>query len=157
MQCRQTANLMPPTSGRAGVLSTDSHSPPVTKTTVGPDLLHPLNIITQLGIKVLREHLRILSSPEILLPVEEPHGDFELTGVLDNGNKFFDLVGGQFTRTFVDVNFCLFADEVSETASKTFDFCEAEDDISLALNVGVEDTQDVLELVPLHHRHTPEC
>jgi hypothetical protein len=118
---------------------------------VGPDLLHPLNIITQLGIKVLREHLGILSSPEILLPVEEPHGDFELTGVLDNGNKFFDLVGGQFTRTFVDVNFCLFADEVSETASKTFDFCEAEDDISLALNVGVEDTQDVLKLGTLHH------
>ncbi|KAL3785371.1 hypothetical protein HJC23_011054 [Cyclotella cryptica] len=148
---QQTCNLMPPTSSRAGVLSTDSHSPPVTKTTVGPNLLHPLNIITQLGIKVLREHLGILSSPEILLPVEEPHGDFELTGVLDDGNELFDLIGGQFTSTFVDINFCLFADEVSETTSKTFDFCEAEDNISLALNVSVEDTQDVLELGTLHH------
>jgi hypothetical protein len=133
------------------VLSAHPDTPPVTKTTVSPDLLHPLNIITKLGIKVLGKDLGVLSGPEVLLPVEEPQGDLELTGVLDDGDELFDLIGGQFTSAFVDINFCLFADEVGETASKTLNFSEAEDDISLALNVSVEDTQDVLKLGSLHH------
>jgi hypothetical protein len=123
----------------------------VTKTAVCPNLLHPLNVITQLGIKVLGKDLRILSSPEILLPVEEPQGDFELTGVLDDGDELFDLIGCQFTGTFVDINFCLFADEVSETTSETLNFSEAKDNISFALNVSVEDTQDMLKFGALHH------
>jgi hypothetical protein len=142
---------MPPASGGAGVLSTHPDTPPVTKTTVGPNLLHPLNIITQLGIKVLSKDLRVLSSPEILLPVKEPQGDFELARVLDDGDELFNLIGSQFTSTFVDINFCLFADEISETTSETFDLCKAENDISLALNVSVEDTQDVLKFRSLHH------
>ena len=32
---------------------------------------------------------------------------------------------------------------------------KAEDGVPLALNVGVENMQDVLELASLHHRHTP--
>ncbi|KAL7511290.1 hypothetical protein ACHAXN_008200 [Cyclotella atomus] len=122
---------------------------------MSPNLLHPLNIITELSIEVLGKYLRVLSSPEILLPVKEPQGDFELTRVLDNGNELFDLIGGQFTSAFVDINLCLFADKVSKTTSETLNFSEAEDDISLALNVSVEDTQDVLEFGSLHHCHTP--
>lgn len=133
------------------MLSTHPNTPPVTKTAMSPNLLHPFNIITKFGIKVLGKDLRILPGPEILLPVEEPQGDFELTGVLDDGHELFDLIGGQFTSTFVDINFCLLADEVGETTSKTLNFSEAKDDISLALNVSVEDTQDMLKFGALHH------
>mmetsp|Transcript_22592 Transcript_22592/g.48913 ORF Transcript_22592/g.48913 Transcript_22592/m.48913 type:complete len:171 (+) Transcript_22592:132-644(+) len=143
-----------PASSRASVLSTHADTPPVTKTAVGTDLLHPLNIITKLSIKVLRKHLGILARLEILLPVEEPKWDFELTGVLDNGNELFNLIGSQLSGTFVDIDFGLLADKISKTTSKTLNFSEAEDNVSLALNVSIEDTQDVLELASLHHRHT---
>ncbi|KAL7537391.1 hypothetical protein ACHAXR_007792 [Thalassiosira sp. AJA248-18] len=144
-----------PASSRASVLSTHADTPPVTKTTVGTNLLHPLNIITELSIKVLRKHLRVLARLEILLPVEEPKWNLELAGVLNDGNELFDFISGQFSGALVDVDFSLLADEIGETTSETLNLCKAEDDISLALNVGVEDTQDVLEFASLHHRHTP--
>ena len=137
------------------MLSTHANSPPVTKTTVSADLLHPLNIITELGIEVLCEHLRVLARLEILLPVEEPKRDFELTGVLDDGNQLFDFISRQFSGAFVDVDLGLLADEIGKSATEALNFSKAEDDVSLALNVGVENTQDVLELTSLHHRHTP--
>jgi hypothetical protein len=127
----------------------------VTKTTVGPNLLHPLNIITQLGIEVLGKHLRVLSRLEILLPVKEPQWDLKLTGILDDGHELFDFIGGEFSGAFVHVNLGLFANKVGETTSETFDFCEAKDHVTLSFNVGVEDTQNVLEFGALHHRHTP--
>ena len=138
------------------MLSTNADTPPVTKTTVGTDLLHPLDVIAELGIEVLREHLGIFSRLEILLPVEEPKWDLELAGVLDDGDELFNFIGRQFPGALVDVDFGLLTDEIGETTSETLDLCKAEDDVPLALNVGVEDTQDVLELVPLHHGHTPK-
>jgi len=137
------------------VLSTDTYAPPVTQTTMGADLLHPLDVVTQLGIEVLSEYLRVLAGLEILLPIQEPEGHLELAGVLNDGNELFDLVGREFSGTFVDIDLGLLTDQVGESTSEALNFGKAEDDVSLALNVGVEDTQDVLELVPLHHRHTP--
>eukprot|EP00555_Chaetoceros_dichaeta_P010543 CAMPEP_0198256924 /NCGR_PEP_ID=MMETSP1447-20131203/6712_1 /TAXON_ID=420782 /ORGANISM="Chaetoceros dichaeta, Strain CCMP1751" /LENGTH=77 /DNA_ID=CAMNT_0043943683 /DNA_START=207 /DNA_END=440 /DNA_ORIENTATION=+ len=77
---------------------------------MSPNLLHPLNIITQLRIEILGKYLGILSRLEILLPIQEPTGNLELTGILDNGHEFFNLVGGEFTRTLVHVDFGFFAD-----------------------------------------------
>lgn len=151
----KTINLML-ASSRASVLSTHADTPPVTKTTMGTNLLHPLNIITQLSVEVLGKDLLVLSSLEILLPVKEPKRNLELAGVLNDGNELFDFISGQFSGTFVDINFGLLADKVGETASETLNLSKAEDDVSLALNVSVENTQDVLEFVSLHHRHTPE-
>lgn len=36
--------------------------------------------------------MRIFAVYDILLPVEEPRRDFELGGVLDNGNESFEFV-----------------------------------------------------------------
>jgi hypothetical protein len=114
------------------------------------NLLQPFNIITELSLKVLGEYLRVFTSLEILLPVEEPKGNFELTGVLDDSNELFDFIGSEFTGAFVYVNFGFFADEISETATDTLDFGHTEDDVSLSLNVSVENTENVLELGSLH-------
>mmetsp|Transcript_7643 Transcript_7643/g.21804 ORF Transcript_7643/g.21804 Transcript_7643/m.21804 type:complete len:144 (-) Transcript_7643:21-452(-) len=143
---------MPPATGRASVLSTDTDTPPVTKTAVSTNLFHTFDIITELGVEVLCENLRVFSALEILLPVEEPKRNFELTGILDNCYKFFNLVSRQLSSAFVDIDFGLLADQVCKTTSKTLDFCEAEDDVPLALNVGVDNTQDVLKLGTLHQR-----
>ncbi|KAL7463876.1 hypothetical protein ACHAXS_004226 [Conticribra weissflogii] len=82
----------------------------------------------------------------------EPKRDFELTRILDNCYELFDLISCQLSSTFVDIDFGFLADQVCKTTSKTLDFCEAKDDVPLALNVGVENTQDVLKLGTLHQR-----
>lgn len=118
---------------------------------MGPDLLHPLNVVSELSVEILREHLAVLAGLEVFLPVEEPERDLELAGVLDYGNEFLDLVCVELTGALVDVNLRLLADEVSEATSEALDLREGEDNVSLALDVGVEDTEDVLELSSLHH------
>jgi hypothetical protein len=137
------------------VLSTDSDSPPVTKTTVSTDLLETLDIITKLSINVLGKDLRVLSGLEILLPIEEPKRDLELTGVLDNSDKLFDLISGKFSSSLVDINFGLFANQVSESASKTLNFSHSKDNITLSLNVCIENTKNVLKFSSLHQRSRP--
>jgi hypothetical protein len=127
----------------------------MTKTTMGSNLLHALNVLTQLGINVLDKNLTVLSSLEILLTIEEPEWNLELTWILDNGDKLFNLIGGEFSGTLVNINFCLFANQVGESASKTLDLGQAEDDISLTLNVSIEDTENVLKLGSLHQRGSP--
>eukprot|EP00525_Craspedostauros_australis_P009560 CAMPEP_0198134038 /NCGR_PEP_ID=MMETSP1442-20131203/59872_1 /TAXON_ID= /ORGANISM="Craspedostauros australis, Strain CCMP3328" /LENGTH=272 /DNA_ID=CAMNT_0043795173 /DNA_START=19 /DNA_END=838 /DNA_ORIENTATION=- len=139
-------------SGGAGVLSTDSDAPPVTKTAVGADLLESLDVVTELGINVLGEDLAVLSGLEVLLSVQEPERDLELAWVLDDGDDLLDLIGGQFSCSLVDVDLGLFADEVSETASKTLDLGQSENDISLSFHVCIKNTQNVLEFRSLHQR-----
>lgn len=114
------------------------------------NLLHPLNIITKLSIKVLSKDLSVLSSLEILLPVEEPKWDLELTRVLNNGHDLFDFIGSELSCALVHVDFGLFADKVGETASETLDFGKSEYNVTLSLHVCVEDTEDVLKLGSLH-------
>lgn len=59
-------------TGGLGVLSTDTEAPVVSKTTVGPDLLQALKVITELGVDTVGEHLRVLAIDNIALSVEEP-------------------------------------------------------------------------------------
>jgi len=143
--------MLPAASG-AGVLSPNTNTPPVTQTTVCPNLLEPLNVISQLSIKVLGKDLSVLARLEILLTIEEPKRNLELAWVLNNGYEFLNFIGGEFSAAFVHVDFCLFANEVGETTAKTLDFGEAEYDITLSFDVRVENTEDVLELRSLHQR-----
>ena len=141
--------MLSATSG-AGVLSTYTHTPPVTQTTMRTDLLQTLNIITQLSIEVLREYLTVLSGLEVLLTIEEPHRDLELLGGLDDCNKLLDLIGSEFSGAFVHIDFGLLADQIGETATDTLDLGNGKNYITLSLYVGVENTQNVLEFWALH-------
>ena len=140
------------TSSRTSVLSTDSDLPPMTKTTMGTNLLHSLNIITKLGRDILRKDLGVLSRLPILLPIQKPQRNLELTRVLDNRDNLFNLISSQFTSALVHVNFGLFADKVGESASETINLGEAKDDIAVSFHVGIENTQNVLEFRSLHQR-----
>ena len=146
------ARALLPAAGGASVLATDADAPPVTETTVSADLLHSLDVITELGVEVLREDLGVLASLPVLLPVEEPKRDLELAGVLDDSDELLDLVGGELTGALVHVDLGLLADKVGEARTETLDLGHSEDDIALALNVGIEDTQNVLKFLALHKR-----
>jgi hypothetical protein len=88
-----------PTTGGLGVLTTDTETPVVTKTTVSADLLQALEIITELGVDTVGENLVVLAIDDIALSVEEPGGNLVLGGVLDDGDDALKLFGGEFTGT----------------------------------------------------------
>jgi hypothetical protein len=132
------------------VLPTDPDTPPMTKTTMSTDLLHPLDIITQLSIKVLGKYLLVLSGLEILLPVKKPKGNLELTRVLNNSNKLFNFISSKFSGSLGYVYLSLFADEIGKTASKTLNFGKGKYDVTLSLNVSIENTKNVLKFGSLH-------
>ena len=140
-------------SSGAGVLSPHANSPPVTETPVRPDFLEPLHIITELGIKRLGKDLRVFAGLEILLPVQEPKRDLELARVLDDSNKLLNLVSGELTSALVHVNLGLLADEIGKPSAKTLDLRQAKDNITLSLNIRIQNTENVLELRSLHQRH----
>lgn len=63
----------------------------MSETSVDTDLLQSLKIVTELGVKSVGENLGELSVFDVLLSVQEPVGDLELTGVSDNSDDLVDL------------------------------------------------------------------
>ena len=62
----------------------------------GPDLLQAFQIISQLHIKSIGNDLRVLSILVILLPIQKPVWDFELTRVGNNSHQIVQLSCTQF-------------------------------------------------------------
>ena len=75
------------------MLTPDTETPEVTETTVRTDLLQPLEIITELRVNAVGKNLRVLAIDDVPLPVQEPCGDLELRGVLDDGDQTLELIG----------------------------------------------------------------
>lgn len=64
-------------------------------------------------------------------------------------NRMFEDGGyrtGELSRTLVQVDIGLLADEVGVSAADTLDLGQGVDNLLLAVNVGVEQTQDELEV-----------
>jgi hypothetical protein len=81
------------------VLTTNTESPVVTKTSVSTDLLQPLKIVTELRVDTVGQDLRVLAIDNVALSVEEPSWDLVLGWVLDDGDDTLKLFGGEFTST----------------------------------------------------------
>jgi hypothetical protein len=62
-------------TGGLRVLTTDAEAPVVTETTVSADLLEALEVVTELGVDTVGEHLAVFAVDDIALPVQEPAGD----------------------------------------------------------------------------------
>ena len=73
----------PLVSSGLGVLTSDTEAPVVTETTVSPDLLESLKILTELVVKDVGHDLGGLAILDVPLPVEEPIRDLVLTGILN--------------------------------------------------------------------------
>lgn len=148
------------TSG-LGVLTTDSQAPRVTQTTMDTGLHHTLEILTELVIQVVGKELAELTILNVLLTIEEPVGDLVLARVLHDGDNTLKISLIKLTgttkrvnnlfgprRKFVPlggVNLSLAADKSGETATTTADGGQGEDDLLTTVNVGVENTEDMLE------------
>ena len=86
------------------VLTPDAEAPRVPQTTMRPDLLQPLEIVTELRINTVGQDLRVLAVGDVALSVEEPGGDLVLGGVLDDGDDTLELFGGKLTGAVGDVS-----------------------------------------------------
>jgi hypothetical protein len=144
------------------VLTTDTEAPVVTETTVSADLLQALEIVTELGGDTVGEDLAVLAIDDIALPVEEPTRDLvcggsaierraweqpwrTLEGVLDDGDNTLKLFGGEVTSALAEIDIGLLADQIGVTATDTGDLGQGVHDLLLAIDVRVQQADDVLE------------
>ena len=98
-----TDGLTTATSG-LGVLSTNTDTPVMTKTTMGSDLLQTFQIFTHFVVQEIGHNLVGLAVLDILLPVEEPIWDLVLPWVLHDGDNLVNLFLGEFSSTLGQVN-----------------------------------------------------
>eukprot|EP00344_Euplotes_crassus_P008746 CAMPEP_0197008412 /NCGR_PEP_ID=MMETSP1380-20130617/45106_1 /TAXON_ID=5936 /ORGANISM="Euplotes crassus, Strain CT5" /LENGTH=162 /DNA_ID=CAMNT_0042428987 /DNA_START=30 /DNA_END=515 /DNA_ORIENTATION=+ len=134
-----------PAAGGLGVLTADADTPVVADTAVGADLLEALKVLTELVVQTVGKDLGVLAVLEVLLPVEEPVGDLVLAGVLDDGHDALELGVGELTGPLVGVNIGLPAGNGGEAAPHTLDGGQGENDLLATVDVGVHQTDDVLE------------
>lgn len=113
-------------------------------------------------------YLGIFAILDILLSVQEPIRNLVLTGVAHDGNNFFNLkittldfsvlqlhrgqknlylFIGALAGSFVEVNIGLLQDDVGITTTHTFDGCQGELHLSLAIDVGTDNTENVLKFL----------
>ena len=79
------------------MLSPDTEAPVVPQTPVCPDLLQPLEIVTELAVHAVGQDLEVLAVDNVALSVEEPGGDLVLGGVLHDGDDALEFFGGELS------------------------------------------------------------
>lgn len=121
--------------------------PEVPETTVSPDLLQPLQIFSQLIIQAVGKDLAVFAILHILLPVEEPVWDFVLARILHDGHHTLDLLLSQLSGPLVQVDVGFPQDNMSVTSANTLDGSDGEGDLPPTIDVRVQDTKNVLELL----------
>lgn len=128
-----------------GVLSSHFETPGMTQTALALDLLEPLQIVTQAHVEILGDGVVVPAGLEVLAPVDEPHRDLVLERVGNNLCQLLNLLHSQGTSTLVQVDVGLLADEGGDSPTHTLDGGQGVDDLPLSVNVGVANTQNVLE------------
>jgi hypothetical protein len=101
------------------MLTTDAQVPEMTETAMEADLLHALKVLAKLDIDNVRHNVEVLAIGTVLLTIQEPVWDIELTRVLDHSNDSLNLVVGELTSALVKIDLSLLQDKVGETATYT--------------------------------------
>ena len=133
------------TGGGLGVLTSDLKTPEVSDTSVSSDLLQSLQVISQLGFQVVGQNVVVLTVNVVLLSVQEPGWDLVLGWVLHDGDNSLQLFLGQFTGTLVQVDISLLANQVRVSSTDTSDLGQSVHNLDSTIDVGVQQTQNVLE------------
>ena len=128
-----------------GVLTTDTETPPVTETPVRPDLLQTLQILSQFVVKTVRQKLAESTISLVLLPVKEPIRNLICSWVLHDGDHLLNFFFSELTSPLGDINIGFFAHLGGKALSYPLDGGKGKGDVALSINVGVEDTQNMLE------------
>lgn len=122
------------------MLSADANVPPMPQPAVRPNLLHALEVVAVLGGDVLRKGLAVLARFEILLAIEEPDGNFELPGILNDRHELFNLIGCELTGALVNIDFGLLANQIRKATADTWNLAQTKDDVAFAFHIRIENT-----------------
>lgn len=133
------------------MLTTDTETPVVTETTVRADALETLEVLTELGVELVGKDLRSLTVLGVALSVQEPGGDLVVHGVLQNLDDLVNLLSAQLSSTTADVDLSLLAGEDGETTTNSLNGGKGDSNLLATINVSVQHTDDVLELVLLEN------
>merc|ERR1712170_164998 len=128
------------------LLTLNSQSPHVSDTSVQPDFLHSFQIFSQFVGQSIRSQLGIFTVLDILLSIQKPGRDFEVFRVSHGGLDSFQFFGIDLTGSFVDIDFGFFQDQVGESSAHTLNGGQSVSDFDVTINVGVLDTENVLEV-----------
>jgi len=137
-------------SGRLRVLTAHSETPVMTKTPVSSDFLEPLEILAHLVVEAVGEDLAEFAVLDVLLSIQKPVGNLVLARVVHDRNDTLNLFFREFSGALAHINVGLFADDVGESSTASFDTCHSEHDLTTAINVRVHHTKNVLKLF-WHH------
>lgn len=119
----------------------------MSETTVGPDFEEPFDVFSEFGFEDVGGHLQVLAFFVVALSVEEPSGDTVSFGLVNELGDGVALRFSEFTGSKLGVDSEDFADEEAEASADTLDLIKGEGDSPLTVDVGVEDTVNVLEVV----------
>lgn len=133
-------------TGAVGVLSSDFEQPVVSETSVSSGLLHSLQVLSDFGFKDVGGGVNVHSISEVISSVEEPGGNRVLLWLLDDFRNQFPGVGLDVSGSHIHIHVGDLADGVGESSSDSSDGSEGIGDDSLSEDVGVLDSDDVLEL-----------
>lgn len=97
----------------------------MTETTVGADLLEALEVLTELAVQTVGNHLVVLAVGDIALSVKEPRGDLVLGGGLQDGDDTLQLFGGELTSTIKKVrqHFCQYLNIFARNSAMSSSVC----------------------------------
>ena len=134
-------------TGGLSVLSSDFESPFVSDTFVTSDLVQSFDVFSQFGLKDVGGDLKIFTFFVISLSVQKPSGNSMSLRIVNDVGNTIALSFSEFTGSDCWIDSQNFADKESESSSDTFNFIKSIRNGSLAINIGVEDTMNMLEVV----------
>merc|ERR1712066_1001210 len=136
-----------------GLLTLDRYAPPVTDTTMKSDLLHALQVLTQLVVQVVTGHLAVLAVLPVASSVQEPHWDLEVLRLRHHSLDLLELGLGELTGALAAVDFGLLEHQVGESAAHTADSRHGVGHLDVTIDVRVLHTQNVLKILRIDKCH----
>jgi hypothetical protein len=119
----------------------------VSQTSVTSDFEESFYVLSEFGLEDVRSHLEILSFPVVSLSVEEPSGNTVTFGVIDDASNWIALGLSKLSGSEFWVDSEDLTDEESESSANSLNLVERKRYSPFTIDVGVEDTMNVLESV----------
>lgn len=137
------------TAGSLCVLSADTQSQGMTHATMHANLFQSLKVFTQLVVPVVGQELRVRAVLDVLLTIQKVLWDAVAQGVLHDVDELVEFVLGALAGTFCQGDSRTTAHQARVATPDTGDRRQGILDLLLAVDVCVEDAEDVLEGGPL--------
>jgi hypothetical protein len=117
----------------------------VSQTSVTSDFEESFDVLSEFGLEDVRSHLEILSLSVVSLSVEEPSGNTVTFGIVDDACNWIALGLSKLSSSEFRVDSEDLTDKESESSANSLNLVERKRYSPLTIDVGVEDTMNVLE------------